>query len=282
MNARFQTYEQYNAKQDIGSTRLRVHNLLKHWPEAGLYKYGENPDVLIFQKVYVTYDYKFPLHFKGLKILDICDPDWKDSPDIFIKETLDAMDGVVTSSQAMADYLQSMTKTPVKLIKDRFELSEFPKPKVHSGPIKKAIWFGYSQNVFSLRFAIRSLEQREISLTILSNDDPMAYRWADSKDYEKLYRYVKYEHPPYEEIQKHDVTVFPIGNRPFDNFKSENKTIISQLCGVPVAQDANQLDKLNDPAERNKIDYAKLREDYDVKLSVKEYQDFINELTSKS
>ena len=38
--------------------------------------------MLIFQKVYCTPDYKFPEHFEGIKILDICDPDWVDGASI--------------------------------------------------------------------------------------------------------------------------------------------------------------------------------------------------------
>ena len=54
VDVRFMTFEQYHGKRNIGSTRIRVRNLLKHWKEADIYKYGENPDVLIFQKVYMT------------------------------------------------------------------------------------------------------------------------------------------------------------------------------------------------------------------------------------
>lgn len=72
MIVRFQDFEKYHGKRGIGSTYIRVHQLIKYWKEAELYRYGENPDVLIFQKVYCTPDYKFPAHFKGIKILDLC------------------------------------------------------------------------------------------------------------------------------------------------------------------------------------------------------------------
>ena len=75
VDVRFMTFEQYHGKRNIGSTRIRVRNLLKHWKEADIYKYGENPDVLIFQKVYMTGEtyrstaYKFHKYFPGTKIV---------------------------------------------------------------------------------------------------------------------------------------------------------------------------------------------------------------------
>ena len=55
----FQTFESFHGKKNIGSTNIRVHQLIKHWEEAELYKYGQNPDVMIFQKVYWLPDYRF-------------------------------------------------------------------------------------------------------------------------------------------------------------------------------------------------------------------------------
>ncbi len=78
MNVRYITFENYHGKRNVGSTRLRVHNLIKYWLDAAIYKYSEQSDVMIYQKVYETMDYRFPSHFEGTQILDICDPDWYD------------------------------------------------------------------------------------------------------------------------------------------------------------------------------------------------------------
>lgn len=286
-SVRFFTFEAYHGKNGVGSTRLRAHNLIKNWPEADLYKYGENPDVMIYQKVYTTFDYKFQQHFKGLQILDICDPDWTQSPDIFIKETMDRMDAVVTPTVAMQEYLQQMTDTPIKVIKDRFDLTEFPKPKIHQGKAKTVVWFGYAHNAESIRFAIPSLESRGLNLIIVSDNDPHCYRWANSsKDYEEKYTYVKYTHPHvYKDIQQADLCIMMGGYRPLDIFKSENKTVISQLLGVPVVNDAEQLDGLMEAESRNKhieAIYDKLKQEYDVNKSVSEYKELIKEIRQKS
>lgn len=282
MIIRFQTFAQYHMKENVGSTVIRVNNLLKYWPQAGLYKYGEKPDVLIFQKVYLTYDYKFPRSFKGIKILDCCDPDWKDSSDIFIKETLDEMDGVVVPTIAMRDYLQQMTDTSVRVIKDRFIIEDFPKPKVHKRKLKTVAWFGYAHNAELLKFAIPTFESRKLNLLVISDDDPASWRWAKKPEaYQKKYKYIKYgeQKEVFKELQQADVCVFPVGNRPFDKFKSENKTVIAELCGLPVVRDAEELDKMMSAESRNDYMnsvYGTLKKEYDARLSVKEYKEFID------
>lgn len=279
---RFITMEQHHAKTNVGSTKIRVHNLLKHWPEAELYKYGEKPDVLIYQKVYVGKDYKVPITFPATKILDICDPDWLEG--VPIKETVDAMDAVVVPTEPLAEFIRQLTDKPVRVIKDRFDMSDFPPKKVHKGKAKRVVWFGYQHNTGALKLAVQSFERRGLALTVVSDHDPIASRWAANPgEYEKKYKYVKYlPETAYQEIQKADVCVLPKMNRPQDRFKSENKTVIAQLLGLPVAIDANELDKLMDASARNlavNTIYDKLKQEYDCRLSVKEYKELIDEVS---
>lgn len=283
MVTKFFTFELFHGKSAIGSTRIRVHNLIKYWDEADLYKFGQKPDVLIYQKVYGAFEYKVPFKFPAVKILDICDPDFKDSPDIFLKETMDAMDAVVTPNKDFAKFLSQMTDTPVRVIKDRFDLSEFPKRKIHHGKAKNVVWFGYHHNANALKAAVQSFERRGLGLIVVSDQDPMPCRWAmNPKEYEKKYQFFKYTHPEaYNDIQKGDICVLPINIRPFEKFKSENKTVIAQLLGLPVAKDAAELDKLLEAEDRNlAIDtiYDKLKQEYDCRLSVKEYKELIDEI----
>lgn len=283
---RFFTFTQFHGKGEAGSTRIRAHNLIKYWPEADLYKYGEKPDVMIYQKVYTTFEYKFQQHFPGIQILDVCDPDWKESPDIFIKETIDAMDAVVVPTKAMRDYLIQMTDTPIRIIKDRFDLSEFPAPKKHISPAKTVVWFGYSHNAESIRFAIPSIENRNLDLIVISNEDPACYRWANSsKDFKEHYKFIKFNHPKaYQDLQQADICIMMGGFRPLDIFKSENKTVQAQLLGLPVVTNAEELDALMEPEARNKhIDtiYDKLKQDYDCRKSVEEYKELIDEIKAK-
>ncbi len=282
---KFFTFEKYHNKKGVGSTKIRVHNLLKYWNEASEYKYGEYADVMIFQKVYCTYDFKYPKHFPGIKILDICDPDWTETPDIYIKETMDAMDAIVCPTEQFAKFLRQMTDKPVRVIKDRFDLREFPKPKVHTRHTESLVWFGYSHNAELLKLAMVSVEKRDLHLTIISNEDPQAWRWGNSRSVDN-YTFVKYNQDTlYKELQKHDVCLLPSGYRPQDKFKSENKTVIAELCGIPVAKSADELDALITPDARNKHisqQYDKLKQEYNCMRSISEYKELIEEIRGKS
>lgn len=279
MKVRYLTFEAFHGRGGIGSTRLRVHNLLKHWPEAELYKYGEKPDVMVFQKVYISADYKFPAHFKGIKILDICDPDWLQGS--AIKETVDAMDGVTTSAPALAEFIRQMTDKPVREIKDRHE--PVPNPKKHEGPLKKLVWFGYKQNAELLRFVIPSLEKRGLGLDVISNDNPMVWKWADNPDrYQDLCSFAKHsETTLMDDLKAHDAVVIPVGNRPHDRFKSNNRITRAWWAGLPVITNTDDLERFDDPNERNKeakANYKEAQEEYNVTKSVDEMKDFIEEL----
>lgn len=279
------TFAQYHGKKETpGSTKIRIDNMIKYWPELSLYKYGNNPDALIFQKVYCTYDYKFHQHFEGIKILDVCDTDWTQTPDIYIKETLDAVDAAVAPTESLCKLLRTMTDTPVRHIKDRFDLSEFPARKNHKGKAKRAVWFGYAHNATLLRYAVPSLESRGIDLIVVSDEDPYAYKWAnDSQGYQAKYTYIKYNQDTvYSHLQSADICVMPKGFRPEDKYKSENKTVIAQLCGLPVVSSAEEIDAMLDGDARNKaieVVYNKLREEYDVMKSISEYKELIQELS---
>lgn len=278
---RFFPFELYHARSGIGSTRLRVHNLIKYWPEAGVYKYGENPDVLIFQKVYMTQDYKFHKYFQNLKIIDICDPDWVDG--VAVRETLDNVDGVTVPTEPLKEFLSQMTDKPIKVIPDRHDIELAPPLKVHIGQAKSVVWFGYRHNADLLRFAVPSLEARGLKLNIISNEDPSAWRWANNPDeYRKMYDYKKYsEERFYAEMGKHDFCIMPPGTRPQDRFKSNNKTTKAWLSGLPVVTDADSLQNSMNPEWRNeeaKRNYNIATKEYNVIESVNEMKAFIDEL----
>lgn len=275
MSIRFFPFTAFHGKRSAGSTFIRVEQLLKYWPEAGIYKYGENPDVLIYQKVYVTQDYKFPAHFKNIQILDICDPDWIDGT--LIKETLDCVDAVTCPTKAIADFLAQLTDKPIKIIPDRFDISVIPKPKKHTKKAKKVVWFGYSHNAHGLKPALPLLAELGLELIVISDDNPMYLKHS------KLKRtFIKYEEKTfYKDIQQADFAVLPIGNRPQDRFKSNNKEVKAILAGLPVAKDIESVEKYMDPKARQSFldnNYVKIKEEYNVKLSIRQYQELINEI----
>lgn len=275
------TYGRYHGKKEVGSTRLRVHQLYKYWPEYSEYQYGENPDVLVLQKVYIQPDWHFIEHFQGLKILDICDPDWFEYQNV--KQTLDAVDGVVCPTQAMADFLSQLSNKPIKIIPDRHDISAVPPLPKHKGGITQAVWFGYQQNSETLKYVVPILEDRGIALTVISNHDPYVNRWAKTKDFK--YSYQRFdEETILSDLQSFDICLLPQGVAPKDRFKSNNKTTLAWLAGVPVVTDIESLDAMATAEARDKQAlecYNKASSEYDVKLSVQEMKDFIDELQNQ-
>lgn len=279
MKVNFFTFEQFHGRKHTGSGKIRVKNLIKYWDGADLYRYGNKPDVLVFQKVYVTEDYKLPISYPGIKILDVCDPDWF-SYHFWLKATVDAVDAVVCPTKEMQTFIQQLTDKPVRVIKDRFDVSEFPTPKVHTKKAKDVVWFGYSHNAEILRDVVFSCYKRKLNLTIISDSDPEL--WQVHDEFKPYYRFKPYKQETiYEELKKADICVMPKGNRPQDRFKSENKTIIARLCGLPVAANSEELDELLEPEAREKDKskwYDKVRAEYDCINSVNEYKQLIKEL----
>lgn len=270
------THSKYHGKAEPGSTRLRVRQLQKYWPEYQDYKYGEKPDVMVYQKVYIQEDWKLMEHAPWLQILDICDPDWLEGANI--KETLDCMDGVVVPTEALREFLSQMTDIPIKVIPDRHDLELFSKPKPHKGKLKKAVWFGYRQNIDVVKPVINSLDKRGVELTIISNENPY-FQKADQTyvDYQKFE-----EATIRQDLQAFDICVLPQGLRPQDRFKSNNKTTMARLCGLPVVTNVEELEEMQTAEARNanvKKWYNETREKYDCKLSVSEMQEFIKELS---
>ena len=268
-------FEQRHGKKYIGSSRIRGHWLAKYWDEAEIFQQGGKYDVVIFQKVYWL---QYARAFKGIKILDICDPDWLDT--VPVVEMIDNCDGVTTSTEMLAKEIKNFTDKPVKFIPDRQDLEFHNIKKQHKGRATKVIWFGYSHNQNVLDPTIGFLRKHKLQLTVLSNYNPpymkadknLKYDWEDPEfDFNRI-------------ITNHDIVLLPKDNRPKGKFKSKNKTYTSWALVMPVATTPEELLRFLDPIERQKEVEKRLkevREEYDVKLSVQEFKDFINQFNEK-
>lgn len=279
---RFFTYPQFHGKtQQVGSTFIRVTQLLKYWPEAGIYRYGENPDTLILQKVFVTPDYQFPVHFKGKKILDICDPMWLEGYNVV--ETAQAMDAVTCPTESLAEFIRQF-HTNVHVIPDRYDIEALPKPKQHTGKAKTVVWFGYSHNATILKAALPLIDELGLKLILISNDDPIYNRYSKRKS-EEWYTFKKYEESTiYQDLQEADFAILPDGFRPEDYFKSNNRTIRANLAGLPVAKDSDDVMKYMEGKNRRKWfdeNYDNIVKEYDCRLSVEQYKKIISNIQGK-
>lgn len=280
-SVRYLTYSMFHNKDPVvGSTFIRVNQLLKYWPQAKLYKYGENPDAMIFQKVYTSYDYKWPQHFEGIKILDICDPDWMENMDV--ADTARAMDAITCPTEAMANFMRQLTTAPVYVVPDRWDID--PKvlnpPKQHRMKAETVVWFGYSHNADILKPAIRTLNELGLKLLIISNDDPLLHRF-DSRDPKDYYTYKKYSQDTIDELlHEADFALLPSDYRPQGRFKSNNKTTKAILAGLPVATDGDELRLYINAEARSdymRKNYATIKEEYDVRKSVNQMKEIIAE-----
>ena len=225
-------------------------------------------------------DYKLHEQMKCIKILDLCDPDWLEGAPI--KATVDAVDAVTCSSQGLVDFIRQITDKPVVLIPDRFDLNIIPNiKKVYTGKARSVVWFGYRHNSDLLKPAINLIEKHNLKLTVISNEKPVFMQYGKEVKFE----FVKYDEASiYTELIKHDFAILPAGNRPIDIFKSDNKTIKANLAGLPVAFDDITLEKYIDPKNRQDwfdTNYDIIAKEYDVKNSIKQLKELIDEIKSQ-
>lgn len=274
------TFDQMNGKTS-GSTRIRALNPIKYWPEAEVFVSGRKYDALIFQKAYWT---PYAKLFDGVKIFDLCDPDWLDGSFNF-REMIDVVDGLTCPTEEMAAFLKQFGK-PIRVIPDRHDLESFKQNKQHKGRAKKALWFGFSHNFEPTMGRIRPyLEKYGLDLKIISNTKvSLAKNWQD-REWERHEKYVEWNNNNLEKVNwemlEADFAILPRSVRLYDKYKSDNKKTHAWLLGLPVVEKADQLERFMDEGERIKEGAEKrefARANFDTKLSVQEYKEFINDL----
>jgi len=264
----------------VGSSRIRARWLLPYWDEAEEYVIGKKYDVLIFQKVYWSAMMKA---FEGIKILDLCDPDWLEGKPVF--EFVDMADAITTSTEALADYIRRIRPNAfVKCVPDRVNLREvLPMKDKHSGPLRNLVWFGYPQNTHYLYSAFEELIKRGLNLIALSSaplEPPLIYKGK-----------VKIENIPYahntinKEIIKGDAVLMPdpVGDER-SKYKSNNKTLHAWALRMPVVKVPEDLDKFMDAAAREEeatVRRKEIEEKWDVRYSVDDYKAIIEEVKKR-
>jgi len=262
----------------IGSTRIRARWLYEIWDGAEEYKIGGKYDTLIFQKVYWD---KMMEDFDGIKIMDLCDPDWLEGKDVMRYCAM--ADAVVTSTQPLADYIKRfITGKPIICIPDRIKMAEHTPymKREHSNKIENIVWVGYLHNSIYLDNTLDELIRRNVSLTVISNRE-----YFPPKGKELPVNNVKYNYPGvHSEMTKHDAVLLP-GNRGKVNyrgqFKSNNKVLTAWALGMPVIQFPEDFDRLASKEAREvevKKNLKEIRDNWLVERSVQEYKDLINEI----
>jgi len=278
MNIGILTMEKFERRKvgSVGSSRIRGDWIIKYLKEAEEFLIGKNYDAVIYQKAYYKDHMKA---YNGIKIFDLCDPDWLDSRPIV--EVASMVDAFTVSTDALREALIKFVDIPVYVIPDRMDLDFYSNPKKeHTGKSKSCVYFGYSGNAqVVLPQAIETLKYFDLELTVIS-DSPL----IESGFYKS--KFVKYDNETVNsEIIKHDFVLLP--DAPTSNykfsFKSNNKTVSARLLNMPVAKNAEDIERLMSAEERQK-EVAKYgestRKAYDVQLSAIDYLDLIKSLHS--
>ncbi len=273
----FEMYEN-RQKDSVGSSRIRCTWLMNHWPDAELYKIGKKYDVIIFQKVYFP---RLMKEFDGIKILDMCDPDWLDGK--AVKESIDLCDAVTTSSDNLRLFIQKMTDKPVEWIDDRIDLDKHKDRKQHVGTAKAVVWYGYHNNHSMIDGTLSTLKRLGLQLTVISDMPYYPSKSIAGVEEEWLVKNIKnIKYDPntinQELIAGGDMVINPKSETGKYKFKSENKTHIAWAIGMPVAKTGEDVELFMDAGERTAEAERRLKdvaELHDVRHSVKQYEDLI-------
>jgi len=286
MKTAFLTFEQYHGKKGIGSSRIRCHWLIKHWMDAGKdignaeeFIMGRKYDCIIFQKVYWP---EYAKEFKGIKILDLCDPDWFQWQ-YKVKEMIEECDVITTSTKELAEAVAKFTDKPVHYVADRVDFDQIKKIKEHKGNAKSVVWYGYNQNFPRLMEAISALKKMKLNLIVIANKP---FLLSGLSDVIQLTNYPFNEETVNDDIQKADIVINPISNEAHWKYKSNNKTVIAWALGMPVAKNDQELKIfLTEDGRKKEVEkrLKEVKENYDVKKSVIELKNIIIKLsTSKN
>ena len=269
------------AKNTVGSSRIRGNWLLNYWEEAELFQIGKKYDVVIFQK---AYDLAYMRAFDGIKIFDLCDPDWLEKKPI--KEVTELCDAVVTSTPALAEFVRNITNKPVLCIPDRMDLNEHAGKREHTAPAKMVGWFGYHTNQKTVDQCLSAIKRLGLKLTVFSDlpyQPEAQVQGIDDLWLSTNVRNIKYDYETInqEMLSSVDIIINPRIESGRFKYKSNNKTLTAWALGIPVAETADDLEMFMDPDKRQAESdkrVAEIKEKWDVKQSVEDYKQLIHNL----
>jgi len=119
-----------------------------------------------------------------------------------------------------------------------------------------------------------SLQKRNLSLYVISNSE-----FIPNNDYGVEVSNIKWTpNDAFMDIQNGDFVINPSSPLKELRFKSNNKTLISWALGMPVVNEAADMDRFLNPVERQKeidIRQKEIEDKWDIELSIKQYKELI-------
>ena len=277
------TFEVATRHPEAGSSRIRAHWPLRYWEEAELFTMGRKYRTVIFQKVYWL---EYARRFDGLRILDVCDPDFLDwRAGQAMIQMMNECDAVTASTARLVSSLERYTATPVRCVPDRLDIESFSRyeKKNHMGRGRTRIvaWYGYGRNLPMLESMLNAVRECGIQELIVISDRP------DFQLPVEAARYITVENHRWDldSVNRHLLTADVVLNPQVEygrwKYKSDNKSAAAWALGLPVAHNAAELVALMSEEARIKEAEDRLRfvaDNYDVRRSVSEYRALIAEL----
>jgi hypothetical protein len=277
------SWERFNYRPfgSIGSSMIRSRWLAEKWDEATEWKHGDKFDVLILQKVYWK---DMVEDFKGVKILDMCDPDWMNMEQTSCKlmEFAQHIDAITCSTDELTNVVKRWVKhIPVITIADRLNLDYFTVKKEHKERAKAVVWFGYYHKAKEvLNYVLPSLKKRDLGLYVISNSE-----FIPDNDYGVPISNIQWTpNNAFMDIQSGDFVINPPSPLRDLRFKSNNKTIMSWALGMPVVNTADDMDRFLDPLERTREAEKRQSEIlslWDIKYSIEQYKALIEDIKKR-
>lgn len=261
----------------VGSSFIRAQGLANIGQGFQIWRHGEEYESIIFQKAYWK---EMMENFRGLKILDLCDPDWINGS-ANVVELGNMVHAITCSSEELTRVVKNFFPDKIVChIPDRLNFNFFPEAReVHFETASTAVWFGYLHNAYeTLPHILPALRANRISLKIITDAEIKHKSLFDGMEWS----YVHYAaETAFDEIKEADFALNPKSPRAYFKFKSNNKNLISWRLGLPVAENIEDVKRLLSPEERNEEVRTKglmVERDFNITQSALEYQQVFNEI----
>jgi len=259
-----------------GSARIRAEWVCRYWDGAEVYDGSQRfagHDLYVFQKAYLveqTYHWirtvaRWRDEGHCRLAFDLCDPDFLEPEhERRMLSVLPLFDFAVATTQPIADWLAQWL--PTYVIPDRVDLEEvrgigFSTPTCALKP--RLVWAGYERNAAVALSGMKpTIKKMGLPLEIMAMRRPLSF--------DEFWR----------RVIEYDVLLNPLPNVAPFSYKSDNKTIIAQALGMPVARTMEDVLQLCDPWERRRESDRRMIEVetlWDVRLSVAKWQDVLRE-----